>query len=554
MRRFGRLFSCRFVFLFSLLMLPPVFADAPRGTLEDPIIDSKMTEKEAFDGLDANCPKQIREKQRVVEVRYYGFDGRIHQGQLVIDGELATDIREIFEIILKLKFPIGSVIPASHPKFRKGRHWDDDLSMAANNSSAFNYRYIKGTNTLSNHAHGRAIDINPVQNPYVQRGVVLPAGARYDKAAAGTLTPDHPVVKAFRERGWMWGGSWESVKDYQHFERDAGSDGPRPPARAGAADTRSWVRPPALRRGDTIMLVAPASPVDKDIVLRYAKQLETAGFRVIVPKDLGRADRYLAGSDSERAAELNAAFRNPKVAAIFPCRGGFGLIRILDRLDYEALRKMPKIITGFSDLTALHLAIARKARLVTFHSPMPERDLWRRDGEFAFAAATFRRLLFADGYQGGGQGFVLPLPADGPRPARLVGGKAKGRLVGGNLTLICATLGTPFAIEPEEKILMIEDTGERPYQIDRDLSQLRLAGVLDAIAGVVIGQFNQADTKEVERIMKDYFGGRKVPAIWNFPFGHTPYNTTLPHGGLVELDADGLSLRLLENPVLVQRK
>jgi muramoyltetrapeptide carboxypeptidase len=536
----------------GIIVVRPVFSTGPAGTLEDPIIDSEMTEQEAFAGLDPSCPKEVRARQRLVEVRYFGFDGKIHRGQLVIDGELATEVREIFEVMLTLKFPIGSVIPVSLPKFRKEGRWDDELSMAANNTSAFNYRRIEGTNKLSYHAHGRAIDINPVQNPYVRGTVVIPAGARYDVAMKGTLSPKHLVVKTFLERGWKWGGSWRSMKDYQHFDKPFVSEGPRPPTQTGAVDRRAWITPPALRRGDTIMLVAPASPVDKDVVLRYAKQLEAAGFRVMVPESLNRVDRYLAGSDAQRSAELNTALRDPKVNAIFPCRGGFGLTRILDRLDYEALRARPKVVTGFSDLTALHLAIARKARVVTFHAPMPEFDLWRHDGEFAFAAAAFRRVVFADGYQVGEQGFLLTLSADGPRPIKLVGGRVKGRLVGGNLTLICTTLGTPYAIEPEGNILMIEDTGERPYQIDRALSQLRLAGVLDAFAGVVVGQFAKTDEKEVERILRDYIGGRKVPAIRNFPFGHTPYNATLPHGGLVELDADAPSLRLLENPVTLK--
>jgi muramoyltetrapeptide carboxypeptidase len=335
------------------------------------------------------------------------------------------------------------------------------------------------------------------------------------------------------------------------FEKPSGPKDQRPPAASEAGPAGRWRTARALRRGDTIMLVAPAGPVKKDVVLRYARQLEAAGFRVIVPENLGRTDGYLAGSDAERAAELNAAFRDPKVNAIFPCRGGYGLTRILDRLDYQALRAGPKIVTGFSDLTALHLAIARKARLVTFHAPMPEFDLWRTDGKFAFAAAGFRRAVFADSYERGAKGFLLPLPTDGPRPVKLVGGRAKGRLVGGNLTLICATLGTPYALEPQGNILMIEDTGERPYRTDRALSQLRLAGVLDAVAGVVIGQFSKTDAQETERVLRDYFGRLKVPVVLNYPLGHTPYNMTLPHGGLVELDADAPSLRVLENPVVL---
>jgi muramoyltetrapeptide carboxypeptidase len=312
---------------------------------------------------------------------------------------------------------------------------------------------------------------------------------------------------------------------------------------------QEWVRPPALRPGDTIALVAPAGPADKERVAQFARLLEKKGFRVSLPKDLFRRDGFLAGSDEERAAELNAAIRDPRVRAIFPCRGGYGLTRILDRIDYAALRKNPKIITGFSDLTALHLAVAREAHLVTFHSPMPEFDLRREDGEYAYAARSFWRALLASEYKEGEKGYRIELPTNGPKVTKLVGGKARGRIVGGNLTLICATLGTPYAIQPERNILLLEDTGEAPYRVDRMLSQLRLAGVLAEVSGVVVGDFSKTDVKEVDRILRAYLGKLNVPVVMNFPVGHTVANATLPHGALVELDADAPALRVLENPV-----
>jgi len=320
------------------------------------------------------------------------------------------------------------------------------------------------------------------------------------------------------------------------------------PVRSARAQEQ-WVKPPALRPGDTVMLVAPAGPADKERVLQFVRLLEKKGFRVVVPKDLFRRDRYLAGSDDERAAELNAAIRDPKVRAIFPCRGGYGLTRILDRIDYAALRKDPKIITVFSDLTALHLAVARKARVITFHSPMPEFDLRHEEGDYAYAARSFWRTLLASAYGKGEAGYAVEFPADGPKPVKLVGGKARGRLVGGNLTLICATLGTPYALEPKGNVLLLEDTGEAPYRVDRMLSQLRLAGVLDAVAGVVVGDFSKTDVKETDRVLREYLGKLKVPVVLNFPAGHTAKNATLPHGALVELDADAGSLRVVENPV-----
>ena len=199
--------------------------------------------------------------------------------------------------------------------------------------------------------------------------------------------------------------------------------------------------------------------------------------------------------------------RDPKVRAIFPVRGGFGLTRIVDRIDYAALRNDPKIITGYSDLTALHLAVARQARVVTFHSPLVMHNLWQVDKpDHAFAADAFRRAVFADRYPKGQTGYVIPVPADA-KPAKLIGGTARGRCSGGNLSLICATLGTPYAIQPKGAILFVEDVNEAPYRVDRMLSQLRLAGVLDEVAGVVVGSFT---TKEPGRGRGGRAGGARV--------------------------------------------
>ncbi len=316
-----------------------------------------------------------------------------------------------------------------------------------------------------------------------------------------------------------------------------------------------WVRPPALKAGDTIAFVAPAAPGERAPLRAYAKRLEDAGYKVLIPKDIERKLGYLAGTDEQRAAELNAMIRDPSVKAIFPCRGGYGLTRILDRIDYAALRKNPKIITGYSDLTALHLAVARKAKVVTFHAPMPMHSLWQADKErYAFAARSFERAVFASQYKKGQKGYVIAVPDD-VKPVKLIAGKAQGRLLGGNLSLICATLGTPYAIEPKGAILFVEDVNEAPYRVDRLLSQLRLAGILDSVAGVVVGSFsakNAAEAQDIQRVLRDYLESMKVPVLMNFPVGHISQNATLPHGALVEVDADQATLRVLEDPVEVK--
>jgi hypothetical protein len=204
------------VFLFSAT----AYGQRPDGgTLKHPVIDSRMTKREAFDGLDPNCPEEIRKRQRLVTVTYYSTDGRVHRGQLVLDYELVGDVKRVFALTLKERFPIHSVIPISDPRFRKDGRWDDELSMEANNTSAFNYREVTGGGRLSNHAYGRAVDINTFLNPYVKGNLVLPHGATYDPKVPGTFTADSPLVREFQRLGWTWGGTWASPRDYQHFEK-----------------------------------------------------------------------------------------------------------------------------------------------------------------------------------------------------------------------------------------------------------------------------------------------------------------------------------------------
>lgn len=196
------------------------FEQLPYGSMRNPIVDSEMSLSFA---LRKYAPSEFKKGQRMVEVLYYSFDGMVHKGQIVIDERLVNDIREVFRVALETKFPINSVIPISHDRFYKNGEWNsDDQSMLSNNSSAFNYRKVTGGKSLSKHAYGFAIDINPVQNPYLKGSIVLPEGAVYNPASLGTLTGDCLVVKTFKRLGWTWGGEWKSLKDYQHFEKVAG--------------------------------------------------------------------------------------------------------------------------------------------------------------------------------------------------------------------------------------------------------------------------------------------------------------------------------------------
>ncbi len=315
--------------------------------------------------------------------------------------------------------------------------------------------------------------------------------------------------------------------------------------------------PRALESGDTIALIAPASVPDQARVERAVGRLEERGFQVKRFGDIYRRRGYLAGDDGTRAAELMAAFADPEVAAIFPARGGTGVTRLLDQLDYAVIRKHPKILAGFSDITALHLAVQSQTGLVTFHSPHPMDGLGMPDGFTDLSARTFWRTLLAESYAEAGSAPWEVLADDAEREglSTLCPGAAEGRLVGGNLALVCSVLGTPYEIETAGNILLLEDVGERPYRIDRFLSQLRLAGKLDVLNGVVLGQFTDCTAEPdkpsltMDEVFADYFSDLGIPVLENFPTGHTPDNATLPLGSLVELDADNRRLTILENPV-----
>jgi len=319
--------------------------------------------------------------------------------------------------------------------------------------------------------------------------------------------------------------------------------------------------PPALQQGDTIALVVPASAVKRERIELAIQRLEEKGFRVKTYGDIYRKLGYLAGDDETRVDELMQAFADPEVAAVFPARGGTGVTRLLDMLDYSEIRKHPKILTGFSDITALHLAIQSQTGLVTFHSPNPMDGLGKPEGMTKISSRTYWRALLAESYQNSLQASYKVLANDSERSqlSTLVSGIAQGQLVGGNLALICSVMGTPYEIETQGNILFLEDVDEPPYRIDRFLSQLRLAGKLDVLNGVVLGQFTGCEPKSensslsLPEIFDHYFADLGIPVLQNFPVGHSPDNATLPLGVEVELDANHRQLTILERPVSLRK-
>jgi hypothetical protein len=196
--------SCKFVLILLFSAITSLGQD-------DIIIDCKLTFDQAISGME--IPDEIVNQLEIVDVQYYSFDGKLHQGQLVLNKKVKKDVLEVFEIIRETKFPIAKAIPLV--KY----DWNDDKSMEDNNTSAFNYRKIKGSKEISLHSYGLAIDINPLQNPHIKKGKVIPKKGNYDPSSPGTLTKESTVVKEFIKRGWRWGGNWRSSKDYQHFEK-----------------------------------------------------------------------------------------------------------------------------------------------------------------------------------------------------------------------------------------------------------------------------------------------------------------------------------------------
>jgi muramoyltetrapeptide carboxypeptidase len=302
------------------------------------------------------------------------------------------------------------------------------------------------------------------------------------------------------------------------------------------------LRPPALKPGARVALVAAAGPIPEGGVDRAMDRVRALGWEPAEGRFCRGRRGYLAGSDEERAADLNDALRDPSIDAVWFLRGGYGTMRILDAVDWGALAARPKALIGFSDNTAVHLA-ARRAGVVAFHGPHPHPPAFPD-----FARDALLRVV-ADPSPAG----ALPLPVDHPPVETLVGGTAEGPLAGGNLSLLSTTLGTPYAVDADGVILFIEEVGEHPYRLDRMLSHLKLAGVLDAAAGIAIGRITETPGEDgdalAREVLADRLGGLGIPAAVGFPFGHVDDNWTLPVGVRARLDAGAGTLSLTEGAV-----
>jgi muramoyltetrapeptide carboxypeptidase len=322
----------------------------------------------------------------------------------------------------------------------------------------------------------------------------------------------------------------------------------------------SIIKPKALRRGDAIGVIAPAGPVNRERMERALGRVRERGYRITTYGDIYRSRGYLAGDDATRAAELMAAFTDPETAAVWCARGGYGVARILDRLDFDVIGRNPKVFVGFSDITLLHVAIQQRTGLITFHAPNLQDGFGKPDDmPVANEAALWQAVLEADD-QGDSisisdRGYSFDFDnVDNLELRSISAGVAMGRLIGGNLAVICGVMGTSFEIETAGRILFLEDISERVYRIDRYLSQLRLAGKLSALAGVLLGTFSyeeddKADEQsDIHTLFKEYLEPFGVPVLAGFPAGHERYNLALPMGAVVEVDADKKRVKVCERP------
>jgi muramoyltetrapeptide carboxypeptidase len=305
------------------------------------------------------------------------------------------------------------------------------------------------------------------------------------------------------------------------------------------------IKPKRLYPGDTIGVIAPASPGDSALNIAGIKWLEEQGFRVQLGTAVDQTLGYLSGPDALRAADINAMFASPAINGIICLRGGYGTMRLLELLDYTIIRAHPKVFVGYSDITALHTTIGQHTGLVTFHGPMVASDMGKKLSDYTWD--YFSRAVTA----------TCPLgsiinPPLSPPPVFIVPGRAQGCLTGGNLSLIVSTLGTPYEIDTRGKILCLEEVGEAPYRIDRMLTQLLLAGKLQDAAGIVFavctdcGVEDDPPTFTLEEVLQDRLGGLNKPVLYQLHFGHTTDKATLPLGVMAVLGTQVNGLEIIE--------
>lgn len=294
------------------------------------------------------------------------------------------------------------------------------------------------------------------------------------------------------------------------------------------------IRPKPLKKGDKIALIGPSSPTAKDRIEPSIKAMEELGFEVVLGESAKGYYGFLSGSDELRAKDINSMFKDKSVKGIFAIRGGYGAARLLDMLDYEMIKKNPKVFAGYSDVTVLHNVFNEKCNLITFHTPMAATEFYKGLDEYTMN--YFKKNIFSNEPLG-----IIKNPI-GHEIKTLVSGRAKGKLVGGNLSIIASTMGTQYELNTKGKILFLEDVGETPYKIDRMLLQLKQCGKFKDAEGIILGSWTDCEPKEPEKslslmeIFEELIIPENKPTIYNLACGHCLPTMSIPLGANVKIN------------------
>lgn len=313
------------------------------------------------------------------------------------------------------------------------------------------------------------------------------------------------------------------------------------PGRTGGTDYSSLTKPKRLKPGHTVALTAPAGIVFEETDFeRMHTELESLGFNVVFGNYVRERHGYFSGTDEQRARDLNRFFRDSSIDGILAVRGGWGCARILPLLDFDAIKENPKVYCGFSDNTTLHHALLAYAGLISFHGPNGNSE-WTD-----LTRESFKKVVM-DG--------DMPVFKSNRSVKTLIPGRAEGRLLGGNLTILTTTLGTSYQPDTEGAILFVEDIGEPVYKIDRMLTHLRKAGLTSGIKGFMFGGCTNCPETgganfTIEQVLRDHLEPLGIPVITGVDISHDPDNFTVPQGVMGRLDADRGTFELLENAVV----
>lgn len=304
------------------------------------------------------------------------------------------------------------------------------------------------------------------------------------------------------------------------------------------------IKPAPLKKGDKVAFIGTSSPAEEYKIKSSMEFFRSLGLEVILGNSCNRKYGYLSGIDEIRADDLNSMFNDNGIRGIFAIRGGYGASRLLDMIDYNVVRNNPKVFVGYSDVTILHLALNQKCNLITYHGPMPTTEFYKDID--SFTKGSLVNSIFLN------EPLCEIKNPDTIKIETLYGGTSKGIITGGNLSLICSSLGTKYEIDTRGKILFLEEVGEEPYRIDRMFLQLKQSGKLSDASGIVLGSFTDCEAKypdkslTLKEVIKELILPMKKPSILNLSFGHCDQTLTIPMGSMAELNASSKKLRIIE--------